>query len=235
MLSLRGTLLALCLAAAAVAQQGDPPVPRALLDREQCQTSLPGENYATRSGGRTREPGNEARREPRGEPRGGPTVRLSAAGGADFATVLMWVGVTVAALVLIAALVRASLGERALRDTRQVVVARGKPVSPAAAAAIDLPDYERFAAAGDFAAAVHALLAHAIAAWTRTGGAAPQHATARDVLRRVRAAGAAFDPFAELVQAVECVHFGGAAADRGSFEASRDQLQRWESACRPHR
>lgn len=160
-------------------------------------------------------------------------MRLSLSGGGLLAQLLLWAGVAIAAAVLLAAILRHLDGERAARAVKAAAVER-RHQAPAAVAAAELPDFERLAAAGNFAAAVHALLAHAIFAWTRGGGEAPLHATARDVLRRVRAVRrtpAVVEQFAQLVGSVERVHFGGAAADRGVFEASREHLRQWESAC----
>lgn len=226
MLLLRGTLLSFTLCLAAVAQGRPGPTLQEVLRASDCQTVLPGQQGGGAGGQATPPPGDRSTPRERGEGRGwsfdldlGP-----------LAQVMLWTGVGVAALLLLAAILR-SRGAAA-------PVAALTPVRGAAPPVDETPepaDHERLAAAGDFRGAVHALLRRAIAAWD-AAGASPVHATSRELLRRAqRVMQAVADPFASLVAAVERVHFGGAAADRGLYEASREQLSRWEAACRQPR
>lgn len=227
---LRGTLLALGLGCGLSAQTAGGERAHAVLEKAGCQTSLPGDEV--RYGGRA-----SSSRTPRGErrrPAEAKDLRLGLAPmcGAEFAQVLLWAGVGVAVVLLVAALVR----ERAGQVARRKVAGRlqGRPVAPTVAAEPVVaapPDPEQLAAAGDFAGAVHALLVRGIAAWLASGGEAPRHATARTLLRRAQRARNGAEPLAALVSASERVHFGGRPADRALYEASRAALQQWEAAC----
>jgi hypothetical protein len=233
MFGLRDALLALALCGVAAAQgaaDGAEVPTRELLARDGCQTSLPGvvegeagEAAARRSGARSR-------------PRESFDSRFDfgLGGGAAFAEVLLWLAVVVAVVMLVAAIARSRLGGDAPGRAGPALV-RGAARSDdaaASAAASELPDHEVLAAAGDFRGAVHALLRRAIDAWNDRGGALPQHATAREALRRAQRVLAA-EPLGRLVAVVERVHFGGHPADRDLYEASREQLRAWEHLCRP--
>jgi len=237
MFQLRGTLLALCLASA-VPGQADAPAAsapldvRALLQESGCQTTLPGEpgeNPERRGGRDTPDGGGRTRPRDQGRATSWPEFGLGFGG---LAQVLLWLGVGVAVLLLVAAIVRSGLARRA-------VAAPARPVvSGPATAAVDDPervllDHERLAGSGDYAGAVHALLQQAIAVWVAGGAVVPAHATARELLRRAGARAVPVDAFAQLVAAVERVLFGGRPADRRLYDDSRQQLQRWEAVCRP--
>ena len=146
-----------------------------------------------------------------------------------FGATLLWLGVAVVGVVLLAAIAR-SVRDRA---PRAAPPSREPAPAPAPTArTADLPDFDQLAAAGDYTAAVHALLQRAIAAWQARGEVVPAHATAREVLRRARAATPAATALAVVVQAAEATFFGGRAADRSMFDATRSQFVAWEAACR---
>lgn len=231
---LLGTLLALALGCGLSAQTAGPERAHSVLQENGCQTSLPGDEV--QYGGRASSP-----RVPRGE-RGRPVeppgirLRLLPMCGLDFAQVLLWAGVGVAVLLLVAALLRGRTGQVARRKVAGRLQGRAMAPPPAAESPkVPPPDHEQLAALGDFAGAVHALLVRGITTWLASGGQAPRHATARDLLRRAQRGPAGAEPLAVLVTASERVHFGGQPADRALYDASRQALQRWEAACPPPR
>lgn len=239
MCQLRGTLLALCLASAAVGQ-GTAPVAaapvdvRTLLQDSGCQTALPddpGEAAVRRPERDTKDGGG--RTQPRDQGRASVSLPEFGFGFGGLSQVLLWLGVGVVAVLLVAAVVRAGLSRRSVAAPARRAVVPGQAMVAASAAERALPDHERLAGAGDYAGAVHALLQQAIAAWVAGGAVLPSHATARDLLRRAHGRAAPVDAFASLVTAAERVHFGGRPADRQLYDDSRAQLQRWEVACRP--
>jgi hypothetical protein len=211
-----------------VAQDVDPDDVARVLERGACQTQLPGEG--TSHGGR-----REAAPTRRGERSGAPGRSSTGWGGGilvapGVAVVLLWVVVGVAVLLLVAAVARSWRGRR--EPARPVAKLRAASVPRPASSPEPLADHERLAAAGEFGAAVHALLQHAFVAFGARVGGLPVHATGRDVLRLARRQAAATEPLAHLVAAVERVHFGGRPADRGQYETSAAHLRQWEVACR---
>lgn len=228
-------LLALCLLhGAAMAQgKGDRPDVRELLERDGCQTALPGDEDATRSGD-----GSGTGDEPRGDRRAPRRERRLFEGsgggmGGGVAHLLLWTAVGGATVLLLVAIVR-GIQERGRVVQVRTVAPRIEAVVPAAPSAPDAgPDHERLAAAGDFAAALHAVLARAIARWVESFGALPTHCTARGVLRRIGDERLPRSAFAGMVAAAESVRFAGRAADRGAYETARGLLQQWEAACHP--
>lgn len=230
---LRGLVVLAVLLGGLAAQDVDRDRITRALERGQCQTELPGEVASANGGGRGRDAGPKPVR--RGERSGGRSGDGGAFGGlsllpAGLAVVLFWAVVVLAVALLVAAIVRSWRGRREPAPRRETVRAQSVPSPEAATEAMQ--DYERLAAAGEFAAALRALLQHAFAAWTARGGSLPVHATGREVLRLVRRKVVATEPLAQLVAAVERVHFGGRPADRAQYDASRLQLQQWEVACR---
>lgn len=149
------------------------------------------------------------------------------------ATILLWCVVGGAAVLLVAALVRGARG-RVEREGKSLPVRVGP--APAAAPTPDtLPDHVRLAAAGDFAAALRAMLQRAFAVAMPRTGSLPRHATARALLRQLRSEAGGhgelpIEPIAHLVEVVEHVHFGGRPADRVLYEGSRERLSQWEAA-----
>lgn len=238
MFQLRGTLLALCLASALPGQVDAPdaaaPVDvRALLQETGCQTALPDDpgeapvrrpERDTPDGGRTR---------PRDQGRSSLSLPEFGFGFGGLSQLLLWLGVGLVAVLLVAAVVRAGLSRRSAIAPARPAIVPGQALVAASAAERALLDHERLAGAGDYAGAVHALLQQAISAWVAGGAVVPPHATARDLLRRAHGRAAPVDAFASLVTAAERVHFGGRSADRQLYDDSRAQLQRWEAACRP--
>lgn len=233
--SLLPPLLALCLLhGAALAQgKGDRPDVRELLERDGCQTSLPGADDAgTGDGSGTGDEPRGGRRVPRRERR---AFEGSSGGmGGGVAHLLLWTAVGGATVLLLVAIVR-GIQERGRSVQVRTVAPRIEAVVPTATSAPDAgPDHEQLAAAGDFAAALHAVLAHAIARWIGRFGALPTHCTARGVLQRIRDERLPRSAFAGMVAAAESVRFAGRAADRGAYETARGLLQQWEAACRPN-
>lgn len=231
---LRGLAVALALAVPALAQDDAAARVRAVLARDDCQTSLPGEPPrigADEVGRKPERTGGTKRRERRTD----EGIRNTFSLPNWFGTFLLWVGVAVVVAVLVAALVEA------VRDRAPVEIAKPKarvrgvgPASPPPPGLpTDLPDPERLAEAGAFADAVHALLLLAIRRWQDRGEFVPAHATAREVLRAVRRKGSGVPAFAALVGAVELAVFGGRAVDREAYERSRASLADWELACAP--
>ncbi|MBX3462090.1 MAG: DUF4129 domain-containing protein [Planctomycetes bacterium] len=204
-------------------------VERALV-RHGCQTELPGEAAAGPDGAAA-----SSARERRGERSGAPAKapspgwRLGLPMPPIVATILLWTIVGLAVVWLVVAIAR---GVLARRDAAPPPAApRRPPPAATAGAAGALPDPEQFAAAGDFAGAVHALLQRAFAIWAQSGGLLPAAATAREVLRQVQGRRVPAEPLRRLVHAVELVHFGGRAADGALYAAARVDLERWEAAC----
>lgn len=231
---LRGLAVVVLLLGPAAAQPAPPQeaanvLEERVVDRHGVQTALPdaaGELGGSGDGNARRARGERYGGEARSRRGGSPGIVLPP----FLAQILLWGAVGLAVVFLVAAIVR-GLGGR--RDAAPVAAARRVTPLPieTEADAEPVPDHERLAAAGDFAGAVHAVLRHAFAAWVRRGGVLPLSATAREVLRTVQQRRGPVEPLAQLVAAVERVHFGGRAADRSLYEASRAWLAQWEAAC----
>lgn len=221
--------LLFCGALAGSAAAQEPSRARQLLERNGCQTSLPGDHEGA-GGGAGGHSGN--RRRPGREEEDGFRFSLGS-GGAAIAEVLLWTVVGGATVLLVVAIVRglADRGRPVVVRT-SVVAAPGAPKAEPAPVAEPLPDHERFAAAGDFAAALHAVLQHAIVRFVERGGRLPKHCTARGALSRIDDAALPRDAFGHLVAATEVVRYAGHTADRSAYDAACAQLQRWEDACR---
>ncbi|MFN7589208.1 MAG: hypothetical protein ACK501_06955 [Planctomycetota bacterium] len=219
-------LLGFALAASATAQE--PSRARQLLERSGCQTSLPGEHEGAGGGAG----GNSGKRRRTGRDENDSFFSLGK-GGAAIAEVLLWTVVGGATVLLVVAIVR-GLAERSrpvvVRTT--VVAAPSAPKAEPAPAEQPLPDHERFAAAGDFAGALHAVLQRAIVRFVERGGRLPKHCTARGALSRIDDAALPRDAFGHLVAATEVVRYAGRSAERTDYDAACAQLQRWEDACR---
>lgn len=214
-----GLILGLMLIAPASAQEVTRDLVRSVLEESDCQRVLPGhedvEGDATTEGTRTR------------TSQRGRSVFSGAGFGRGISMILLWSFLTVVVVVLVATLIRSR------RSTAPRHVAQGPravPI-PAEPAPPPLPEHERLAAAGDFAAAVHAALLHAFASCAKCMGTLPPHATGRQVLRLARLHPLPTADLGQLVTAVERVHFGGQVADRDLYEASQRHLQHWEAAC----
>ena len=90
-----------------------------------------------------------------------------------------------------------------------------------------LVDADRFASAGDWAAAIHVLLLTSIDLLRRRlGQAIPAAMTSRELVGRAQVASEARSDFAALVSASELCHFGGRSADRALYERCRDHYER---------
>jgi len=97
-----------------------------------------------------------------------------------------------------------------------------------------LTDWERFAQAGDYGAAVRAMLRHAVAKVRQTTGSAiSPDLTSREIVRAVRATPQTAAPLRTIVRAVEFVHFAGRPATVKHYEAcvaSLAQIEQRETA-----
>jgi hypothetical protein len=90
-----------------------------------------------------------------------------------------------------------------------------------------LGDADRFAATGDWAAAIHILLLTSIDLLRRrVGQAIPAAMTARELVGRARVPDPARADFAMLVAASELCHFGGRSANRTLYDSCRVHYER---------
>src|SRR5438046_1684269 len=80
----------------------------------------------------------------------------------------------------------------------------------------------RLPAAGEFAAAIHAVLARAFAALAQRLGGLPDHVTGRGLVRHAASASVPTESLARMVQAVEVLYFGGRL---GGAEQYQDSLR----------
>lgn len=234
----------LCLGAAAAQGQTDaspsgaPPVSlaeraRRVLQEQDSQLELPTAGDRV-DGPSRRAPERTGSSAPAGRGRGSaPRSVFGGPAGFSIAEPVLWLLVALAVLGLVIAIVRGLAG----RAPRVAVPARPRPEVRSEPVGEDtpatLPEHERLAARGDFAAAIHVLVGHAVQVFADVAGAVPLHATAREVVRRARARSMTTDDFAALVRTFEVVHFGGRGADRALYESSRAQLEQWRAACRP--
>jgi hypothetical protein len=112
---------------------------------------------------------------------------------------------------------------------RAAAARRRRPQPPAAAAAAagagqpgrrgPPPDADRLAAEGRYGEAVHSLLLQAIdQVGRRSPQGPPASCTSRELVRRLPLREASRAAFAELVEAVEVILFGGAPAGAGDYE-----------------
>jgi hypothetical protein len=110
---------------------------------------------------------------------------------------------------------------------RAAAARRRRPQPPAAAAAGagqpgrrgPPPDADRLAAEGRYGEAVHSLLLQAIdQVGRRSPQGPPASCTSRELVRRLPLREASRAAFAELVEAVEVILFGGAPAGAGDYE-----------------
>ncbi len=230
---LRGTFVLVLLASGLQAQDGDGDVvarARRLLAGQDCQIELPADAAGAPADERVEPRPQRGRDEgaTRSAPPGRSAWRLPMP-GFSVAQPVFWLLVGLAVLFLVVVIVRSlrgSVAPAAVRERKLVASPQ-----PAAAAEPELPDHARFAAAGDFAAAIHALLRHALLALGARLGGLPPHATGRDALRRARSGSLPVDDLAPLVRTVEIVHFGGQPAGADLYAASAAHLERWRRAC----
>jgi hypothetical protein len=136
-------------------------------------------------------------------------------------------GLALIALLMVASWLRSGGWHRLFETT-----ARGHDEEVPAAVRQDrlkerLVDADRFASAGDWAAAIHVLLLTSIDLLRRRlGQAIPAAMTSRELLARAEVAAAARGDFAALVSAGELCHFGGRPADRAFYERCRAHYER---------
>ena len=190
-----------------------------------CQTELPGAGDGAGTGAADANRRRAARRTS-----DSPSFDVGA-GSAAFAEVLLWGVVGAAVIALLAAIVRGGLSAATAGPTapaKKVVTGRSEPPAPADAE----PDPAALAAAGEFAAALRALLQRAFVVVHGGRANIPLHATSRELLRRAGGKRAALEPIAGLVATVEHVHFGGRPADRALYDATATQFSAWESQWR---
>ncbi|NQV79927.1 MAG: DUF4129 domain-containing protein, partial [Alphaproteobacteria bacterium] len=165
--------------------------------------------------------------------------------------VVLWTVLVVVGALFLVWLFRVSSGlrrRRAKTSSRSVEHARSPeppketPAKPAPSATHALPvvparpltEWERLAQAGDYAAAVHAMLRYAVALIRqRPGATISADLTSREILRAIRAQRPIAEPLSTIVAAVEYVHFGGRSATVTDYErcsASLTQIDTREAA-----
>lgn len=89
-----------------------------------------------------------------------------------------------------------------------------------------LADYDRLAAEGDYAGAVHALLLHCIARMRERGDSLSSSMTSREIVRRLPLEEQEREALTLLVRVTELTHFGGRGATEADFRQCRDQSRR---------
>ncbi|MHC4933962.1 MAG: DUF4129 domain-containing protein [Planctomycetota bacterium] len=144
--------------------------------------------------------------------RGGSWSRVSSP-LVDLATIIWWLGATVAAVILLLWLFR-GLSERGLPG-RAVEIEPSAAPRPARATAAREVDFEALAREGRFGEAIHGLLLNLIA---KARGLAP-HLTSREIVRRMKISQPVRKSLAELVLAVERSHFGGRQAAKADYNS----------------
>jgi len=135
----------------------------------------------------------------------------------SIADVLWWSLVGVAAVLLLAWLVREFTRPRS--DQVEPEVVPGK----AAAAPVELPDPDGLAAAGDYSGAIHALLLRLFARMQRSA-AAPSW-TSREIAHRVQLGTEPRKALFGLVLAVEVSRFGSAQPDASVYSRCREYYE----------
>ena len=159
--------------------------------------------------------------EPKSQPRRLYTLNLG-----PLPTVIL-AGLALIALLMVVSWLRSGGWDRLFEAT-----ARGPDEEVPAAVRQDrlkerLLDADRFASAGDWAAAIHVLLLTSIDLLRRRlGQAIPAAMTSRELVARATVAAAARSDFAALVSASELCHFGGRPADRALYERCRGHYER---------
>jgi len=124
-------------------------------------------------------------------------------------------------------------GRRYLRQRQPKASAKpGAPVDAGedawAAGSVDmLRAAENHAAAGDYAAAIHLLLLHAIDGLRRRGAVFGRALTSREILYWPGLAAPARDGLARIVSAVEISRFGGRAAGADDYRACVEAYRRF--------
>lgn len=203
---------------------------RRLLEQRKAQTELPGKRQENRESSRSvaSDPRRGTRQNQPRQQNQQDSLRLD--GGVDLAVPLLLVALGVAAALLLVAILR---GWRGRASERKATLARPKihhATNPApASAAPDDPD--ELAAAGNFAAALQALLYQCLQLLQQRIGRLPPHATARSSVQRARQQALPASHLDGVVRAHERVQFGGAMAARADYDAARGHFEAWRSAC----
>jgi hypothetical protein len=221
---LRGLVATSVLLLSAVAQERTADLAKRVLEEAECQTELPGGGDGAGGG-----IGGE-RRGVRESRRSRDSFGFDGVDMGSLAHVLLW-GVVAAAVVMLGAAIVRHGGAGAARG-RTVATVRTATAVAEAPRDDEMPDHERFAAAGDFASALRAVLQCAFFVSRAATDGLPAHATARELLRRLRGRPVPTEPLARLVETVELVHFGGRPADRAAYDGSRAHLANWEAGFR---
>lgn len=215
----------------AVAQDLSAERVQQLLAEADAQSALPGVDAGSGTEGTASGPSERGRTGERGR-RGSSSSWLGDGLSlpTGLATILLWSFVAAVVLVLVATIVRSGRGAKSPPPPGKAKVRAGPAAEPAGAPPAEVvPDHERWANAGDFAAALRALLQRAFVVSRDQSGGLPVHATARELLRRLRGKPVAIEPLVHLVETVERVHFGGRPADRTVYEGACASLARWEA------
>jgi hypothetical protein len=138
---------------------------------------------------------------------------------AELATIIWWLGATVAAAVLLLWLFR-GLSERGLPGQAVQIEPSAAARSTHGTTAREV-DFEALAREGRFGDAIHGLLLNLIA---RARGLAPS-LTSREIVRRMKLSQPVRKALAELVLAVERSHFGGRQAVAADYRACLEQYR----------
>jgi hypothetical protein len=212
-------------ALAGFTQAQDPAIDRALREiaaSGRYQLELPGPDDL---GPDRADPARESAGDLASSPSGGVDLGLAAP-----ASVLLWIVLGVFVVVFGLQLF-AALRDRQ-RPTREP--ARARPpaaAAPTAPAAAVIPDHERLAAEGRFAAAVHALLLAALRLLAeRRTRPFPVAATGREILGAVGGLTAGDRSLVELLHCAERAWFGGSALNDATYQHCRDLFERWRTA-----
>jgi hypothetical protein len=147
---------------------------------------------------------------------------------ASVAGVLVWVGAGVAALLLLAWVVRASTsrGRRAALDAPA-----GVPAPDASVLEGPLAAAEALAARGLHAEAIHALLLRTLSTLVAvTNTVLPPALTSREILRRVPLEDRPRAALSALVLAVEVSRFGGASAGPDDYALCLERFRQFSAA-----
>jgi len=151
---------------------------------------------------------------------------FTSAGGSDVIVLLTWIVTAVVVAFLVVWLV-SEWKHRRKRTAKESGEFEEAPVFDLGS----LPDPQALATAGEYAAAVHALLLHAQwALVTRLQFDLQAALTSREVLSRVKSQVKAEEELRGLVLAVEVSRFGGAAVNRHDFDRLSDRYTRFVTA-----
>jgi hypothetical protein len=161
-------------------------------------------------------------------PEGGPSPVLVPALGAlaPFATLVLYVLVGAAVLLLLSWIGLEALGRRRSRPGAGAKMEAGEEEGEPAGSDAVLDDASRLAAEGRYGEAIHVLLLLAIRHLAeRSRVTLPPSRTSRELVRLLPLASEAREAFAELVRSVELTLFGGVPASPEDYERSVERFR----------